>query len=108
MWKTNNKKGCVFILLVYIVSMSRRHSNFHINYPKLKKYLAKNNIPYEEYNSGYHFKIMGATRFVELWPSLMKFHIVESEIATSTSYSRLNTVFSEKEVNNLLNGDTHI
>lgn len=88
--------------------MSRRYSNYHINYPQVIKYLDKNDIPYEIYNGGYHLKIFGATRFIELWPSMMKFHIIESEIPTSTSYGSLNNTFKEKEFNNLLNGYTHL
>lgn len=88
--------------------MSKKHSNFYQNYPKVIKYLKENDIPYQEYNLGYHLKIMGAVRFVELWPSLMKFHIVESEVPTSTSYSQLSPLFNRKEVDKLLNGYEHI
>lgn len=68
--------------------MSKKKSNYAYNYPKLKQYLKETGFEYEEYNNGRHFKIMGITACIELWPSSMVFHILESEYPSDGKFHR--------------------
>lgn len=87
--------------------MSRRRGNFDYNYPRLKAYLEKHGYPFCEYNNGQHFKILGPTAAVELWPSTMKYRIIESEESAQSIYYRmldLDKNFNELDMDNLLGG----
>jgi hypothetical protein len=59
--------------------MSKRRGNFEHNYPLVIKYLKDNEIEYVEYSGGQHLRIMGDVALVDLWPSRMTYHIVQSE-----------------------------
>lgn len=83
--------------------MSRKRGNFDHNYPLVVKFLKDNDIDFVEYNGGQHLKIMGATRYIELWPSRMTYHVIMSEGAASNEYSRLSYFFKEDELDGLLN-----
>lgn len=90
-----------------------RKGYFEHNYPHVINYLDSENIEYVEYNGGQQLRILGATRLVDLWPSRMKYHIIASEVPTSTTYSSLGSWFfddddSKKELHDLLNGSEHI
>lgn len=85
--------------------MSRNKGNFEYNYPRVIKYLKKNGYEYTEHNFGQHIKIMGDTQMIELWPSRMIYHVLESEgPVRDRDYPRLSFWFDEAELNNLLKG----
>jgi hypothetical protein len=80
--------------------MSR--GNFDHNYPLVIKYLEDHDIPYEEYNAGQHLRIIGPTALVDLWPSRMKYHILQTENVDPNAYLQLNISFDEKELERIL------
>lgn len=85
--------------------MSKRRGNFEHNYPLTIKYLKDNKIEYIEYAEGQHLRIMGDVSLVDLWPSRMTYHIVESENPYKPSeYSRLDFCFNEAQLERVLNG----
>lgn len=77
--------------------------NFDHNYPIIIKWLRKNGIEYSKFNHGYHFKILGATTAIELWPSRMTYHVLMSEHPETTEYLRLSWNVDLKELDKLLN-----
>ena len=80
----------------------KRKSHFHHNYDKLIKYLSKKNLDYQEYNNGYHFKIIGATTVIDLWPSRMKYHIIYSEKPMKSGYHQLPMKFKPESLTKIL------
>ena len=58
--------------------MSKRPSWHHINYPALKELLEEIGFPYEEF-SKHHFRIMGETHIIDIWPARMVCHIHDGE-----------------------------
>lgn len=79
-------------------------SNWQHNHPKVTSWLNDNDIEYIEYNAGLHLKILGATAYVELWPSKMTYHIIQSEHpSASNKYGRLSPLFVAHELDDLLN-----
>lgn len=73
------------------------------NYPKVVAYLEAHNIPFEAYNGGQHLKIAGPTAQVQLWPSRMTYHIMQSENPTDNNkYGRLSLHFDEHELKEIL------
>jgi hypothetical protein len=86
--------------------MAKKKSNFDYNYPRLIKYLEKNGLYYEEFNSGLHLRVYGAIQATDIWPGRMTYHIIRSEEAVPTKYEGYNTldfVFNEEQVDKLLN-----
>ena len=53
--------------------MSKKQSWHHINYPALKELLEELELPYEEFNE-HHFRIMGGTHIIDIWPARMTYH----------------------------------
>jgi hypothetical protein len=85
--------------------MSKRKGNFEHNYPLVVKYLNDNDVEYIEYANGQHLRIMGDVALVDLWPSRMTYHIVESEEAHRVNeYKRLSFNFDSKELARILEG----
>jgi hypothetical protein len=87
--------------------MSR--GNFEYNYPKVIKYLKDNDIEFIEYSNGQHLRIMGDVSLVDLWPSRMTYHVIDSEnVITSedSGYSRLDIYFNPEQLGKILNGDS--
>lgn len=84
--------------------MSRSKGNFQHNYPRVIEYLKRNDIEYIEFANGQHLRIMGDVSLVDLWPSRMTYHIVESEEAHDVKYHRLDINFNQKQLDELLNG----
>lgn len=78
--------------------------NFDYNYPRVKKYLDDNDIEYQEYSGGQHMKILGETAYVELWPSRMTYHVIQSERPLDGEYRRLSFYFDKDELEQILNG----
>jgi hypothetical protein len=86
--------------------MSRRRGNFDHNYPLVIRYLEDNEIEYVEYANGQHLRIMGDVSLVDLWPSRMTYHIVQSEEThRANEYNRLNINFNESELAEILEGN---
>lgn len=79
--------------------------NFHYNYPKVIKYLNENDIEYEEFNGGQHLKIVGHAVLLELWPSRMKYHLLEAEDTSEFGYESLGYWFDEEKFRQLLDGE---
>lgn len=78
--------------------------NFEYNYPKVIKYLKGKDIEYVEYSGGQHLRIMGATALVDLWPSRMTYHIIQSEKPVrANEYARLSILFDGDALGALLN-----
>lgn len=74
--------------------MSKKPSWHHINYPALKELLEELELPYEEF-SEHHFRIMGATHIIDLWPARMTYHRHAGEtIKAHEPYHK--TIFGEK------------
>jgi hypothetical protein len=76
--------------------------NFEYNYPRVIKYLQDNDIEYIEYANGQHLRILGAVSLVDLWPSRMTYHIVESEEAHDIKYHKLDINFDKEQLEKLL------
>jgi hypothetical protein len=86
--------------------MSKRRGNFDHNYPLVINYLKANDIEYIEYAGGQHLRIMGDVALVDLWPSRMTYHIIESEEAHRVNeYKRLSLNFDSKELTKILEGE---
>lgn len=84
--------------------MAKRKSNHHINYPALKELLEEMELPYEEF-SKHHFRIMGATHIIDIWPSRMTYHLHAGEsIKSQEPYYRgeLDMQFNKEQVIKLL------
>lgn len=78
-------------------------SNYEFNKPRLVKFLRNKGYVYtilDEYE--HHFRIRGDTALVDVWPSRMKYHVVESEYPDDGRYKDLNYYFSPKELEQLL------
>jgi hypothetical protein len=86
--------------------MARKpRGNFERNYPRVIKYLEDHDIDYMEYNGGQHLRILGPVSLVDLWPSRMVYHVIESEIPPDTKYHRPDDeLYDEKLLNKLLLG----
>lgn len=83
--------------------MSRRRGNWGYNYPLVIEFLKKNGYEYAEFNDGQHIKILTPTQQIEVWPSRMTYHIIESETQpTSKRWPRLNIVFDREAFRKLL------
>ena len=78
--------------------MSKRPSNYGYNYPRVIDWLDKNEIEYIEYNGGQHLRILGDVSLVDLWPSRMTYHVVESEEASKYDYARLDFKFNAEQL----------
>lgn len=91
--------------------MSKRPSWHHINYPALKALLEEMELPYEEFNK-HHFRIMGATHIIDIWPARMVCHRYSGEIIkakepyyggkTDTGTVNLDREFNKQQVKKLL------
>lgn len=79
-----------------------KKSNFTYNAPRVKAYLDDKGFEYVEYNRGQHVKILGATASIELWPSRMKYKIIDAEYTIRNVYGQLSYYFNEKELDELL------
>ncbi len=87
--------------------MSKRPSNYGYNYSRVIDWLDKNEIEYIEYNGGQHLRILGDVSLVDLWPSRMTCHIIESE-SSQAGYKRLDFKFNPKQLEAVLNGEASI
>lgn len=84
--------------------MAKRRGNWYENYPKVMKYLEKRGLEYVEYSDGQHLKIFGEVAAIDLWPSRMVYHVIESELPATDKYPSLGFNYREKELDILLNG----
>ena len=74
------------------------------NYHRLEKYLADNDIEYEKL-SPHHYRILGNVAIVDVWPSRMTVHVIQTESVDPNRYFRLSYNFNPKELDNVLNGE---
>lgn len=91
--------------------MSKKPSWHHINYPALKELLEELELPYEEF-SEHHFRIMGGTHIIDIWPARMVCHRHAGEVIGAVepyyggkSYSgeiQLDRQFNKEQVTKLL------
>lgn len=84
--------------------MSKKPSWHHINYPALKSLLEEMDLPYEEF-SQHHFRIMGGTHVIDIWPARMTYHIHAGEVVKATEpwyKGELDKQFNKKQVKTLL------
>lgn len=84
--------------------MARSKSNHAHNYPRVIKYLEDKHIDYWQSDDHQHLKILGPRTQLELWPSRMTYHVIESEveILSTNRYYRLSFYFNDKELEELL------
>jgi len=76
--------------------MSKRPSWHHINYPALKKLLEEMELPYEEFNE-HHFRIMGGTHIIDIWPARMTYHRHAGEVVSAKEpYHKGNDFWQDK------------
>ncbi len=76
--------------------------NFDYNYPKVIDFLKNNGYEYHEFNDGQHLKIFGDACLIDLWPSRMKYHIIQTEGVDPNDYLSMNIYFSKKQLKKLL------
>lgn len=72
------------------------------NYGKLEAYLAKNDIEYEKL-SEHHYRVLGAGAIVDIWPSRMTIHIIQTEGVDPNKYFKM-WAFNEKKLTKILDG----
>jgi len=84
--------------------MGRQKGNWEYNHPKVIKYLKDNNVEYYSYSGGQHLKILGDVAYIELWPSRMTYHVIQSEEPADTKYRRLNHFVNIEELDAVLHG----
>ncbi|HVA10622.1 MAG TPA: hypothetical protein VNG32_00450 [Candidatus Dormibacteraeota bacterium] len=73
------------------------------NYAALEKYLADNDIEYEKL-SPHQYRILGDVAIVDVWPSRMTVHVIQTESVDPNRYFRLSYNFKPSELTKVLGG----
>lgn len=72
------------------------------NRKKLLDFCHKHSYEIQEINE-YQYRVFGATHIIDIWPSRMKYHRIGGETINSDElYFKLNSIFNENEVEQLL------
>ena len=74
------------------------------NYKDLEAYLAREDIEYEKL-SPHHYRILGPSAIVDVWPGRMTCHVIQTEAVDPNRYFRLKYHFNEKQLTAVLNGE---
>lgn len=84
--------------------MSKQPSNFEHNQPLLLELCDKEGYPIEQL-SRYHYRILGGTHIIDIWPSRMVYHRLSGETIKAVEQfyrGELDFEFNEEQVSNLL------
>lgn len=76
----------------------------HQNYKDLEAYLKREDIEYEKL-SPHHYRILGPSAIVDIWPARMTCHVIQTESVDPNRYFRLDYNFNEKQLTKVLNGE---
>lgn len=73
------------------------------NYRALEEYLHKNDIEYEKL-SPHQYRVLGDAAIVDVWPSRMTCHVIQTEAVDPNRYFRLSYRFNGAELTKVLEG----